>query len=84
MGLKFPKKSKDPYKNSMDMVVLRLVSFRELSGFCLDGVLNFRWFLSDWVALYFGVPGLSGLGHLASCLWAIFCLELGSFSGRPV
>ena len=66
------------------MGFLRLVSFRELSGFCLDGVLNFRWFLSGWVALYFGVPGLPGLGHLASCLWVVFCLKIGGFLGRPV
>ena len=59
---------------------LRLVSFRELSGFCLEGVLNFRCLLSGWLAF----PGLSGLSQLASCLWVVFCWEVGGFSGRPV
>ena len=42
-------------------------------------LLNLRWFLS----VYFGVPGLSGLGHLAWCLRVVFCLEVGNFFLTP-
>ena len=42
----------------------------------LTGLLNFHWFLSGWVAVYFGVPGLSGFGHLVSRVRVVFCPEV--------
>ena len=42
----------------------------------LMGLLNLQWLLSGQGAMYLGILGLSGLGHLVLCLRVVFCLEV--------
>ena len=45
----------------------------------LTGLFDLRWFLSGWVAVYFGVSRIVWTGHLASCLGIVFCFGDGGF-----